>query len=237
VYNRAMYTADLLNARITSQGQVDAIDTLLHSDWETTKRTMTLRYCGHVIRFLEEICRDRWYILAWVIQEAVCAGLKLVLAFRRSPELRFQSKFRHGYKCEREDRPYHSLDDLARGLDLTLICINLGGFCRILDVMQNLVLRDFKAVIQAAGSLHPRAFKANTFPQDTMTYSEDHYGKRPTVNAAGALTLLKHRECYFEFERLAIVANMCDYDFGARHKSYKQSFSFTTSRNLGIRVE
>jgi hypothetical protein len=245
VYNRAMYTAGLLNVEITSQEQVDAIETLLHCDWDTTKRTMTLQYCEHVIRFLDEICRDRWYTRAWVVQEAVCAGLKLVLAFRRSPGLRFQSKFRHGYKCEREDRPYHSLDDHARGLDSTLICINLGEFWRILDAMQNLIFRDFsvvgsmlvrsnyapaetwpgaKAVLQAAGSLHPRTFEANTLQQAIMTYSEGQYGKRPTVNAAGALTLLKHRECYFESDRLAIIANMCDYDFRLDTKAVSTNF-------------
>jgi hypothetical protein len=81
VYNRPMYTAGLLNVEITSQEQVNSIETLLHSDWETAKRTMTLQYCEHVICFLDEICRDRWYTRAWVIQEAVCAALKLVLAF------------------------------------------------------------------------------------------------------------------------------------------------------------
>jgi hypothetical protein len=80
VYNRAMYAAGLVNVEITSQEQVDAIETPLHSDWETAKLTMTLQYCEHVIRFLDEICRDRWYTQAWVIQEAVCAGSKLVLA-------------------------------------------------------------------------------------------------------------------------------------------------------------
>jgi hypothetical protein len=100
--------------------------------------------------------------------------------------------------------------------------------------MQKLLLRDFsvtrsmlvrsdnapadpwpgaRSVLQAAESLHPRTVKANTLQQIMMCYSEGQYGKRPTINAAGALTLLKHRECYFESDRLAIIANMCDYDF------------------------
>jgi hypothetical protein len=245
VYNRAMYTAGLLNVEITTQEQAKAIETLLHSDWETTQRTMNLQHCEHIIRFLDETCQDRWYTRAWVIQEAICAGLKLVLAFRCNAGLSFSSKFRYGYACEKEDRPYHSLDDHARGLDSTLMCISLSEFWRILDVMQTLLLRDFsvtgsmlvrsdyapadlwlgaRAVLQAVGSHHPRTVKANTLQQVMMTYSEGQYGKRPTINAAGALTLLKHRECYFESDRLAIIANMCDYDFRLDTKAIGHNF-------------
>ncbi|CAN9175657.1 unnamed protein product [Alternaria alternata] len=234
VYNRAMYTAGLLDVEITSQEQLNAIQTILNADRVMTQGAMSLRYCEHIIRLLHETCQDRWYTRAWVIQEAICAGLKLVLAFRHSPGLTFPSKFREGYQCEREDRPYHSLDDHSRGLDSTLACISLAKFWRILDVMRNLLLRDFssvgsmlvrsdyapaetwpgaRSVLEAAETLHPRTVEANTLQQVMMTYSEGQYGKRPTINAAGALTLLNHRECYFQSDRLAIIANMCDYDF------------------------
>jgi hypothetical protein len=145
VYNRAMYTAGLLDVEITSQEQLNAIQTILNADRVMTQGAMSLRYCEHIIRLLHETCQDRWYTRAWVIQEAICAGLKLVLAFRHSPGLTFPSKFREGYQCEREDRPYHSLDDHSRGLDSTLACISLAKFWRILDVMRNLLLRDFGA--------------------------------------------------------------------------------------------
>ncbi|EUC40536.1 hypothetical protein COCMIDRAFT_30544 [Bipolaris oryzae ATCC 44560] len=245
VYNRAMYTAGLLNVEITSQEQLDAIDTLLRSDWETTQKNMNPRYCEHILRLLHETCQDRWYTRAWVIQEAICAGLKLVLAFRCNSGLSVSSKFRYGYKCEVEDRPYHSLDDHARGLDSTLSCISVSEFWRMLDVMQEILLRDFsimgsmlvrsdyapadlwpgaRSVLQAAESLHPRTVKANTLQQAMMTYSEGQYGKRPTINAAGALTLLKHRQCYFESDRLAIIANMCDYDFRLDTKAIDDNF-------------
>ncbi|USP80389.1 hypothetical protein yc1106_07663 [Curvularia clavata] len=234
VYNRAMYTVGLLDVKITSQEQLNAIKTLLHSNWEATPTIEKLQYCTHILRFLHETCQDRWYTRAWVIQEAICAGLKLFLAFRCDSGLSFSSKFGYERKGETDSRPYHSLDDHARGLDSKLFCISVSQFWRILDVMHNILLRDFsvigsmlvssnympadpwpgaRSVLQAAESLHPRTVKANTLQQDLEMYSENYYGKRPTINAAGALTLLKHRECYFESDRLAIIANMCDYDF------------------------
>lgn len=210
-----------------------------------TKGIVSPQYCEQIIRLLHETCQDRWYTRAWVIQEAICAGMKLVLASRHSPGLMFPSKFRHGYKCEVEDRPYHPLDDHARGLDSTLARISLMGFWRILKVMRDVLLRDFSAVgsmlvrseyapveawpgaqsvLQAAEALHPRTVKANTPQQVMMTYSEGQYGERPTINAAGALTLLKCRECYFQSDRLAIIANMCDYDFRLDTKAVGNNF-------------
>jgi len=105
VYNRAMDTAGLLSVEIASQQQLTAIETLIHSDWKTIQTVMTVQYCEHIIRFLDETCRDRWYTRAWVIQEAICAGLKLVLAFQCNSGSSFSSKFRDGYQVEREDRP------------------------------------------------------------------------------------------------------------------------------------
>jgi hypothetical protein len=146
VYSRAMYTTGLLDVEITSQEQLNAIQTVLQADREMTKGIVSLQYCEQIIRLLHETCQDRWYTRAWVIQGAICAGMKLVLAFRHSPGLMIPSKFRHGYKCEVEYRPYHSLDDHARGLDSTLARISLTGFWRILNVMRDVLLRDFSAV-------------------------------------------------------------------------------------------
>lgn len=77
-----------------------------------------------------------------------------------------------------------------------------------------------RSVLRAAGSLHPRTVEANTILQVMMAYSEGQYGKRPTINAAGALTLLNHRECYFEADRLAII---CDYDFRLNTKAISRN--------------
>jgi len=104
----------------------------------------------------------------------------------------------------------------------------------MLNIIPNVLLREFSVVglmlvhseyapaeawpgtqlvLQVAEAFHPRAVKADTLQQVMMIHSEGQYSKLPTINAAGALTLLKHCECYFQFERLAMSANMCDYDF------------------------
>lgn len=164
----------------------------------------------------------------------ICAGDKLVLTCRRGGGLKFPSRFRLGNKHEKQTRPYHSLDEKPRQLPSDIVCVPLRSFWNVIDGMKYFLSRDFmqvgtqlvrfggnpfyttpdaRAAIEAADSLHPRFFEGNTLQQDMRMYGKGHYGNRPTTNAAGALTLLKHRHCYQDSDRLAIVANMCDYDF------------------------
>ena len=75
------------------------------------------------------------------------------------------------------------------------------------------VMPDARVAIEAAQSLHPRFVKGNTVQRHIKIYSKGHYGKRPTISAADALKLLKHRRYYHDINRLAIEANMCIYDF------------------------
>jgi hypothetical protein len=234
IYNRAMVTAGLLSVEISIQEQLTAIEALLYFDQIRRQSMINQQFFEYLLDFLRRTSRDRWYTRAWVVQEALCAGDKLVLAFRRSSGLTFPSHFRYGYKAEREDRPYHSLDDTPRKLGSNLVCLRLTDFWMIVDDMKYFLKRDFmnsgdhlirfnfrpgyimpdaQSAIEAADSLHPRFVKANTLQQNLKVYFKGHYGKRPTINAAGALTLLKHRHCYYDSDRLAIVANMCDYDF------------------------
>ncbi|KAI8930575.1 hypothetical protein NX059_012185 [Plenodomus lindquistii] len=234
VYNRAMVTAGLLSVEIDSQEVLTAIEILLSPDRTARQRMMNRQSCENILALMHKMEQDRWYTRAWVIEEAICAGEKLMIAFRRSPGLQFRSKFRVGYQAEKEDRPYHSLDDNPQGLETSLACINVCEFWRVLDDMKSLLVRDFarvgnflhrvgngpahvdldaRWVLKEAEYLHPRFERANTLQQHLKMYAEGYYGKRPTINAAGALTLLKHRQCYFESDRLAIIANMCDYEF------------------------
>ncbi|KAI4712829.1 hypothetical protein J4E89_001804 [Alternaria sp. Ai002NY15] len=234
VYNRAVVTAGLLDVEITSQEQLTAIESLLYPGRTGKRSVIDRRFCEQILDFLHRTSQDRWYTRAWVVQESICAGNGLMLSFRRGPGITFQSSFRFG-RAEGEDlRPYHSLDDNRGSWESKLVCIHLRGFWRILDQMRSLLTRDFvhmgnylarsglgseevypgaRSVLEIADRLHPRTEKANTINQIVQAHTEGFYGKRPTINAAGALTLLKHRECYFNADRLAIIANMCDYDF------------------------
>jgi hypothetical protein len=234
VYNRALMTAGLLDVEITSQEQLTAIENLLYSDQRTKQPIIDRRFCEQILDLLHRTSQDRWYTRAWVVQEAICSGGALMLAFRRSPGLKFRSHFRFGRANKDESRPYHSLDDDPGKFESKLVCIYLQQFWNILDSMRSLLTRDFinigshlmryglnaeeiypgaRSVLETADRLHPRIEKANTINQIIQVFTEGVYGRRPTLNAAGALTLLKHRECYFNADRLAIIANMCDYDF------------------------
>ena len=231
VYNRAIVTAGLLDVEITSQEQLTAIEALLYPD-QRKSAMMDRRFYEQILDFLHRISQDRWYTRAWVIQESIRAGNGLMLVFRRGRGITFESSFRFGREGE-DLHPHNSLDDDRGSWESKLICMHLRGFWRILDSIKSVLVPDFvrvgdravqteprpevypgaRSILEAADRLHTRTEKANTINQRVRVDNEGFYGHRPTINAAGALTLLKHRECYFNADRLAIIANMCDYDF------------------------
>lgn len=234
VYNRAKVTAGLLDVHIDTQAQLNAVEALMYFERERVRSMVDHEFCYHILDILYRTSLDRWYTRAWVVQESLCAGSKFVLTFRRGTGLSFPFKFRAGYQAESESRPYHSLDDNPQGLSSNIVCVPLESFWDMIDAMNSLLGRDFvslgtqlvryggtqsyampdaRVAIQAADSLHPRFIKGNTAQHIIMIYCRGHYGKRPTINAAAAITLLKRRQCYHDTDRLAIVANMCDYDF------------------------
>ncbi|KAF4536858.1 uncharacterized protein LTHEOB_11865 [Lasiodiplodia theobromae] len=105
VYNRASVTGGLISTQVTNQAQLDAVYMLTNFRAEDVRGGM--RWVGdtpppvinqqifnHVLDFLEMVGRDRWYTRAWVVQEALCAGTKLLIALRRGPvdELSISSK-------------------------------------------------------------------------------------------------------------------------------------------------
>ena len=96
------------------------------------------------------------------------------------------------------------------------------------------VMPDARVAIEAAESLHPRFTEGNTVQRHIKIYSKGHYGKRSTISAAGALTLLKHRQYYHDLDRLAIVANMCDYDFRLDTRAIGQSCRSLSQARLAL---
>lgn len=93
---------------------------------------------------------------------------------------------------------------------------------------------DARLAIQAADPLHPRFIKGNTAQHAIMIYCRGHYGKRPTIHAAAAITLLGGRQCYHDTHRLAIVANMCDYDFQLDTKAVRRNCTSPSQAILAL---
>lgn len=82
-----MVMAGLLDVNIDTQAQLNAIEALMYFDRERVQSLVDHEFCYHVLNLLYRTSLDRWYTRAWVVQESLCAGSKLVLTFRRSTGL------------------------------------------------------------------------------------------------------------------------------------------------------
>ncbi|KAJ8106869.1 hypothetical protein OPT61_g9257 [Boeremia exigua] len=232
VYNRATITAGLLNVQIHSQSQLDAIVALTQYDISTIQRIADQEFICHILDFLYRTSQDRWYTRAWVIQESICAGNGLYLAFRLGPGLRSPSDYRSG--PQPADRPLHSLDLNPRKHISKLFIIPLRKFWIVMDRTNPMfaykfsrsvqysiqdnngpehTMREAGHILETVHNLHPRFRQVHLSLGEMNIFCTGHYGKRPTIDGVTALTLLKQRNCHKNSDQLAILANMCDYDF------------------------
>lgn len=223
VYNRAMVTAGLHSSTITSQAQIDAIKALVaYGKDERHALHLNQNLFENVLDFLHMVQLDRWYTRAWVVQEAVSAGLSLILVFRRAPGVVYASAFRED--SDRHMTPRHPLDSEKRDLPSEIICIPVVDFRDLVRAAKLLLERRFRATGQAlvrtrpafpilsvAESLHPRITERQHFSGIHM-YAGRTYGGRQKLNAASSLTLLRSRHCRDVQDRLTILANMCSYE-------------------------
>lgn len=229
VYNRAFVTAGLQDVKLSDQTQLDTI-LKLASDANKGGRPKCMsgyHELGLIVDFLDRVSRDRWYTRAWVIQEAISAGDNLSLVFRRGPDILCSSQFRMAN--DRRGLPEHSLESERRDSASEIICIMVHEFRHIVEAAKlflqqtafshvgeylvlNVVTRPAEKVVRAAELLHPVFWKPQHFNFKFAAFGINIFGIRPTTDAAGALTLLKSRQCSYNEDRIAIMANMCGYE-------------------------
>ncbi|KAK1461395.1 hypothetical protein CMEL01_14349 [Colletotrichum melonis] len=226
IYNRALITAGLQDVEISNQLQ---LETLLGVASQS-KPIRSYRDLDIIIEFLDKVKNDRWYTRAWVIQEAISAGDNLCLAFRRGPQVSDKSKTR--MPTVRRGLPKHSLESEPRHLPSDVIFLMVEEFRRIVQAAKMFLqrtafaaapwgpniytdgrLRPREQAVAVAETLHPVFWKPEHHNFRFGVVGATMFGIRPTVDAAGALTLLKTRECYQDEDRIVIMANMCGYEF------------------------
>jgi hypothetical protein len=232
VYNRACITAGLLSATITSQEQMDAVATLRSfapSDsgsnvrWEGIGEappvTDLSRLLNHALDFLELISADRWYTRAWVAQEALSAGKMLVLLLPLGDEVFYESLLEHG----EPELPFIAELPPRDGIESSAIGISMRGFQHLVRVAKCLFYFIYKnvedkihprgfSIIVKAEDLHPTAPQPKILSERMFIPGGNNYRPRQTADAAGALTLLRTRGCRDVQDRIAIVANMCNFE-------------------------
>jgi hypothetical protein len=116
----------MLDVIIHTQAQLDALNKLIVLDKTGRRTPIDDELCYLILDVLHRTTLDRWYTRAWVVQESLCAGEKLVLTFRRGNGLSFPSKFRHtDDKHGKISQPHHSLDNKSRQLTSNIVCVPL----------------------------------------------------------------------------------------------------------------
>ncbi|KAI0107572.1 hypothetical protein GGR51DRAFT_559377 [Nemania sp. FL0031] len=216
VYGRAQTTAGLLNSVTVSRCQIEAIESILHPFWgrEVQKWVNShsdlpsaIRALKDVLDFLRQVTEDVYYTRAWIFQEILSAGSNLSLLMgTEQPQV--------------EDTVMRPTRDYSMGVSI---------FRRLVDATDiiyksNLLIQPDKPwrtqladvdiyghrggaqdVASKARLLHPSAPEIKHRPLSGQ-------GSRQTCDAASALTFLRTRRCHDVVDRVAIVANMCNYD-------------------------
>lgn len=241
VYNRALATAGLLQTEVTSQLEMDAIETLM--SFQVDESGQAIRWHGPgkgpqhidpqllslVLNFLERASVDRWYTRCWVSQESLSSGSHLIVCFRRRPDISFPIDLQ---PVQQHFRPPPSPNrDPNKRVPSNNIAIPVQWIIHLIEAAKFFLQRDFAhignalvrygfepmsfnnagPILAAMAAFHPPPPKPKTVMDEVYVVSGSSYGPRQTVDIVGALTLLRDRECRDVQDRIAIVANMCNF--------------------------
>ncbi|KFA65056.1 hypothetical protein S40285_03092 [Stachybotrys chlorohalonatus IBT 40285] len=221
VYHRAIVTAGLLSSTIIHQAQADSICRVseLHQRPFVLPGDIT-----HVVGFLNMVRADRWYTRAWVLQEALSAGRTLMLVFKAAAGLKSSDNYR---VAGSQQPPPHSLDKDTRSRFSEIFCLSVNDFQALVDNFKRLVasvhatvpfeipastMVELQELIRGAEALHPVMEQAQNLAGVVQVWGGRNYGSPFKVDAAGALSLLRTRECRDTRDMMAIMANMCRYE-------------------------
>ncbi|KAI0516708.1 hypothetical protein F5B22DRAFT_636278 [Xylaria bambusicola] len=215
VYYRAIVTAGLHDIAITNPLQISAISAIAGMYEARLQNAVTAETINYTLDFLKLLLRDRWYTRAWVAQEALSTGPGLMIVLRRDRK-----------RCL---TPRYTLDNSSRKMASEVICLPVNQVRDIIGSLKAMLQQNFFFngqtlrrdewrpqellrgagwVLEAAEQLHPRLARQNSPHGIIQTIGSYNYGTRWTVDAAGALAMLKTRDCRDQEDLIAIVANI-----------------------------
>lgn len=217
VYSRAQTTAGLLSSVMVSKHQVKAIESILDFSWDRNLQKWVNSHndlssaagsFSDVLDFLRQVNKDMYYTRAWIFQEALSAGSNLSLLMATEQPQTADA-------ATRPTRDYSMGVNIFRRLvDAMSSAINQSHLLPQVDEAWREQSRGFDIymnrgeaaeVMSKARLLHPAAPEINHFAASGQ-------GARQTCDAASALTFLRTRQCFDPVDRVAIVANLCNYD-------------------------
>jgi len=206
VYSRAHFSIGLLNSVFEEQDHIDAL-WCIHAEIDphdfTPRRPRrsskrNLMSGGKLAEVIENIVMDRWNTRAWVVQEAFASSGRMILLFPRTKEIDVT-----GWSLAR-----HDLSDTEIAIELYQLGELLKKAVQTIDrrlSKARIEVKNWSAVREGVQWFHPKVKTSFT----TWIWDDK---PRPSCNAAVALSFLKGRGLYRAADRLAILANMCDYE-------------------------
>jgi len=215
VYQRAFLSIGLLQTSISSDETLDALRYLLTTGGNmndeyltqfTTERIEEPTLASKLVTFLETLANDPWHTRAWILQETFSSGPRMCLLLRRAPNVTTKG-----------------LPGVSQTLSVTEVVIHMNSFLAIVDHAKHFLLhlplsvdtpRNFierrTAIMQKLGEFPPgeeRAMEAK------WNYALGKTRPRNSCNAAVALSYLRTRDNTVVSDRLAIIANLCNYEY------------------------
>lgn len=184
VYERSISSVGLLQRHVDSQDHLDALETLAQG------APCEPRIFKFVFELLEIVEGDRWFSRTWCLQEAVSSGRDMQLLLRCNPDLIKADDTGLG---ELEDAIHISIFELKTATVWAMQCID-----------DNVAELDY-GMADRSSTLANHLF--DLYP---LHHPDDE--KRVPCNAAQALYYMKGRRNSRLEDRLAILANMCNYE-------------------------
>ena len=191
VYQNASHPVTLLESYIHEQAELDAFASLVTGTGTAPDQIEALE------RVLDMLSQDAWFTRAWTLQEATSAGSRMVLLVACDPKLEKPNEFGSTPgEIEISTWDFHNAMIFARNL--------------IEDILGSGVPEDTDLAVSVS-NLADILFRylPEIYPDDVQDPDAPH---RQTCSAAEAVKCLHERINSYFPDRLAILANMCDYE-------------------------
>jgi len=192
VYQMAEQSVAVLEVKINQQRHLNALGLLQVCDGVEDLTPTDLQ---DLIEALEIVLSDRWFERTWCLQESTSAARKMALLIRRDPSLRLPDSLWGRTQTRTEFE-----------LDLSALQEQIPGWfaCQVDQVGET-----GDHVLHARGSAILAAWSSLLVPD---VGPSDDRGGRPICDAAEALWHMTRRSNSLTSDRLAIFANLCEYD-------------------------
>jgi hypothetical protein len=213
VYSRSMYPVGLLNSFLKEQSQIDALAHIVargeayfneevHPSYEEASASEVIQK----LEALEILAEDKWFTRTWIFQEATLAGERMV----------FLISCTHGIE-------HPSLGTLSGEIMLTADNIenfSTGGVHFVLDCLSRLMT-------QPDSTTKRRFLRVEKFLTDRLSMGFESLSH--LSNAVAVVNLVSAYSNKRVSDRLAIVANLCEYQVRLKTAELEEkNYSFST---------